>query len=110
VGVTAGSREIPGTKPVTRDNDEDDNNNINNNIGLRLTRTPLMKALELESGCKNSTFIFLRFYEKVFGLRYNIRKVENFPFSYLLNVQHLISLLKIIFKLTIFKVLVHTEL
>jgi hypothetical protein len=32
VGVTAGSRELPGRKPVTRDNDDDDNNNSNNNI------------------------------------------------------------------------------
>jgi hypothetical protein len=30
VGVTAGSREVPGRKPVTRDNDDDDNNNKNN--------------------------------------------------------------------------------
>jgi hypothetical protein len=39
VGVTAGSREVPGRKPVTRDNDnddddddDDDNNNNNNNF------------------------------------------------------------------------------
>jgi hypothetical protein len=38
VGGTAGSREVPGRKPVTRDNnddddydDYDDNNNNNNN-------------------------------------------------------------------------------
>jgi hypothetical protein len=37
VGVTAGSREVLGRKPVTRDNnndddvDDDDNNNNNNN-------------------------------------------------------------------------------
>jgi hypothetical protein len=31
VGVTAGSREVPGRKPVTRDNN-DINNNNNNNI------------------------------------------------------------------------------
>jgi hypothetical protein len=34
VGVTAGSGEVPGKKPVTRDNgddDDDDNNNNNNN-------------------------------------------------------------------------------
>jgi hypothetical protein len=37
VGVTAGSREVLGRKPVTRDNngndddDNDDNNNDNNN-------------------------------------------------------------------------------
>jgi hypothetical protein len=36
VGVTAGSREVPGRKPVTRDNndDDDDNNNNNNNNNL----------------------------------------------------------------------------
>jgi hypothetical protein len=36
VGVTAGSREVPGRKPVTRDNnnndDDDDDNNNNNNV------------------------------------------------------------------------------
>jgi hypothetical protein len=32
VGVTAGSREVPGRKPVTRDNDDDDDDNNNNNI------------------------------------------------------------------------------
>jgi hypothetical protein len=38
VGITAGSRELPGRKPVTRDkNDDDDydddnNNNNNNNV------------------------------------------------------------------------------
>jgi hypothetical protein len=39
VGVTAGSREVPGRKPVTRDDDDDDdddddnnNNNNNNNV------------------------------------------------------------------------------
>jgi hypothetical protein len=26
-GVTAGSREVPGRKPVTRDNDNNNNNN-----------------------------------------------------------------------------------
>jgi hypothetical protein len=34
VGVTAGSREVPGRKPVIRyddDDDDDDNNNNNNN-------------------------------------------------------------------------------
>jgi hypothetical protein len=31
VGVTAGSREVPGRKPVTRDNYEYNNNNNNNN-------------------------------------------------------------------------------
>jgi hypothetical protein len=35
VGVTASSREVPGRKPVTRDNndddDDDDDDNINNN-------------------------------------------------------------------------------
>jgi hypothetical protein len=36
VGITAGSREVPERKPVTRDNndsndDDDDNNNFNNN-------------------------------------------------------------------------------
>jgi hypothetical protein len=36
VGVTAGSREVPGRKPVTRDNDDDDDDdddyNNNNNL------------------------------------------------------------------------------
>jgi hypothetical protein len=31
VGVTAGSRVVPGRKPMTRDDDDDDNNNNNNN-------------------------------------------------------------------------------
>jgi hypothetical protein len=41
VGVSAGSREVPGRKPVTRDNnnnnddDDDDDNNNNNNITLQ---------------------------------------------------------------------------
>jgi hypothetical protein len=39
VGVTAGSREVTGRKPVTRDDDDDDddenNNNNNNNNKLR---------------------------------------------------------------------------
>jgi hypothetical protein len=30
VVVTAGSREVPGRKPVTRDDDDDDDNNNNN--------------------------------------------------------------------------------
>jgi hypothetical protein len=30
MGVTAGSREVPGRKPVTRDNDNNNNNNNNN--------------------------------------------------------------------------------
>jgi hypothetical protein len=29
VGVTAGSREVPGRKPVTRDNDDDDDDDNN---------------------------------------------------------------------------------
>jgi hypothetical protein len=37
VGVTAGSWEVPGRKPVTRDNDDDDDNDINNtNIRVKL--------------------------------------------------------------------------
>jgi hypothetical protein len=32
VGVTAGSREVPGRKPVTRDNNTNNNNNNNNII------------------------------------------------------------------------------
>jgi hypothetical protein len=32
VGVTAGSREVSGRKPVTRDSNDDENNN-NNNTG-----------------------------------------------------------------------------
>jgi hypothetical protein len=46
MGVTAGSREVPGREPVTRDNDDDvhdddyyddddDNNNNNNNMAER---------------------------------------------------------------------------
>jgi hypothetical protein len=31
VGITAGSREVPGRKPVTRDNNNNNNNNKNNN-------------------------------------------------------------------------------
>jgi hypothetical protein len=34
VGVTAGSREVPGRKPVTRDNNDNNNNNNNNNNNL----------------------------------------------------------------------------
>jgi hypothetical protein len=35
LGVIAGSREVPGRKPVTRDNiDDDDDNDNNNNIRL----------------------------------------------------------------------------
>jgi hypothetical protein len=41
VGVTAGSREIPGRKPAKRDNnddddddDDDDDNNNNNNLRI----------------------------------------------------------------------------
>jgi hypothetical protein len=41
VWVTAGSREVPGRKPVTRDNDDDnndddDNNNTNSRVKLKL--------------------------------------------------------------------------
>jgi hypothetical protein len=32
VGVTGGSREVPGRKPVIRDNNDDNNNNNNNTI------------------------------------------------------------------------------
>jgi hypothetical protein len=32
VGITAGSREVPGRKPVTRDNNNNNNNNNNNII------------------------------------------------------------------------------
>jgi hypothetical protein len=40
VGVTAGSGEVPGRKPVTRDNDDDDDDdddddNNNNNLDVR---------------------------------------------------------------------------
>jgi hypothetical protein len=31
MGFTAGSREVPGRKPVTRGNDDGDNNDDNNN-------------------------------------------------------------------------------
>jgi hypothetical protein len=31
VGVTAGSREVPGRKAVTRENSDNNNNNNNNN-------------------------------------------------------------------------------
>jgi hypothetical protein len=34
VGITAGSREVPGRKPVTRDNNNNNNNN-NNNLSHR---------------------------------------------------------------------------
>jgi hypothetical protein len=42
VGVSAGSREVPGRKPVTRekkdddDDDDDDDNNNNNAYSLRV--------------------------------------------------------------------------
>jgi hypothetical protein len=39
VGITAGSREVPGRKPVTiHNNDDDDNNNNNNNNNRSLQR------------------------------------------------------------------------
>jgi hypothetical protein len=43
VGVTAGSREVPGRKPVTRDNDvddddEDDDDDNNNNNKARFPK------------------------------------------------------------------------
>jgi hypothetical protein len=31
MGVTAGSREVPGRKPVTRGNNDNNNNNNNDN-------------------------------------------------------------------------------
>jgi hypothetical protein len=34
VGFTAGSREVPGRKPVTRDNDNNNNNNNNKHISI----------------------------------------------------------------------------
>jgi hypothetical protein len=36
VGITAGSREVPGRNPVTRDNNNNNNNNNNLNIGTTL--------------------------------------------------------------------------
>jgi hypothetical protein len=37
--ITAGSREVPGRKPVTRDNsNDDDDNNNNNNNNIKFTR------------------------------------------------------------------------
>jgi hypothetical protein len=44
VGVTAGSSEAPGRKPVTRDNDDDDDNNNNNNINSE-KRTHVLNML-----------------------------------------------------------------
>jgi hypothetical protein len=40
-GVTTGSREVPGIKPVTRDNndDDDDDNNNNTNTNNNTTTT-----------------------------------------------------------------------
>jgi hypothetical protein len=37
VRFTAGSREVPGRKPGTRDNDNNNNNNNNNNNRIFLT-------------------------------------------------------------------------
>jgi hypothetical protein len=34
VGITAGSREVPGRKPVTRDNNNNNNNNNNNRVNV----------------------------------------------------------------------------
>jgi hypothetical protein len=34
VGITAGSREIPGRKPLTRDNSNNNNNNSNNTTNV----------------------------------------------------------------------------
>jgi hypothetical protein len=34
VGITAGSREVPGRKPVTRDNNNNNNNNKHYNMLL----------------------------------------------------------------------------
>jgi hypothetical protein len=43
VGITVGSRELPGKRPVTRDiNNNDDNNNNNNNNN---NYTPLLQDL-----------------------------------------------------------------
>jgi hypothetical protein len=39
VGITAGSREVPGRKPVTRDNNDNNNNNNNNNQSVKLSAT-----------------------------------------------------------------------
>jgi hypothetical protein len=39
VGVTAGSREVPGRKPVTIDNNNNKNKNNNNNIFRRQITT-----------------------------------------------------------------------
>jgi hypothetical protein len=38
VGVTAGSREVPGRKPVRGDNNDDDDNNNNNKQNRRETK------------------------------------------------------------------------
>jgi hypothetical protein len=48
VGVTAGSREVPGRKSVTRDNnnDDDDNNNNNNNNNYSFWTVKEMKYYE----------------------------------------------------------------
>jgi hypothetical protein len=54
VGVTAGSREVPGRKPVTRDNDYNNNNNNNNN------NKPLTSKNCLSSGWENEVNVGCR--------------------------------------------------
>jgi hypothetical protein len=39
VGVTAGSREVPGRKPVTRENNGNNNSNNNNNNVVQFSCT-----------------------------------------------------------------------
>jgi hypothetical protein len=62
VGVTAGSREVPGRKPVTRDNydddddDDDDNNNNNNNNLLEQRHEGPRLFFEARGGQRAKTF------------------------------------------------------
>jgi hypothetical protein len=59
VGVTADSREVPGRKPVTRDNsddddddDDDNNNNNNNNYTLTCKEIRVGVGVKLDNKCR----------------------------------------------------------
>jgi hypothetical protein len=51
VGITAGSREVPGRKPVTRDDDDNNNNNNNNNNNKIKMCNVVMSRVNLVDNC-----------------------------------------------------------
>jgi hypothetical protein len=68
VGVTAGSEEVPGRKPVTRYNDDDDDDNNNNDDDNNKTSQSTNVKCKMENNITSTIYCNHRMVSMLYNL------------------------------------------